>query len=188
MLDTDWSNITKESTEFLERVSSTENLAYVIYTSGSTGKPKGVMNSHKGILNRLLWTQDTYELEPSKDVVLQKTTFCFDVSVWELLWSLISGCKMVFARAGAQADVTYLKELIERERVTTLHFVPSMLSVFLEGVSKGDCESIKRVLCSGEALTLEQVKQFREVFPTVRFDNLYAVSYTHLTLPTIYSV
>src|SRR4028118_938481 len=34
---------------------SAQNLAYVIYTSGSTGQPKAAMNSHRAIVNRLLW-------------------------------------------------------------------------------------------------------------------------------------
>ncbi|MEM0939406.1 MAG: amino acid adenylation domain-containing protein [Bacteroidota bacterium] len=173
LLDSQWNQkIGKLSVNKIERVSSPDNLAYVIYTSGSSGRPKGVMNTHKGILNRLLWTQETYELG-SEDVVLQKTTFSFDVSVWELLWPLISGSKLVFARPGGQGDPSYLKNLITSEQVTTIHFVPSMLSVFLSEVTSGDCSSLRRVLCSGEALTLEQVRSFRTLFPKLRLDNLY---------------
>ena len=172
LLDSDWDTISRESKDKIRRVASPSNLAYVIYTSGSTGRPKGVMNSHKGILNGLLWAQDTYGLT-SEDVVLQKTSFSFDVSIWELIWPLMSGSKLVFARPGAQGDVAYLIDLIETEQVTTIHFVPSMLEVFLAGISIGDCSSLCRVLCSGEALTLEQVRSFRELFPKIQFDNLY---------------
>ncbi|MEL6558317.1 MAG: amino acid adenylation domain-containing protein [Bacteroidota bacterium] len=173
LLDQEWGKkIGNQSVNNLSRIATPENLAYVIYTSGSTGKPKGVMNSHKGILNQLLWTKDTYGLT-SEDVVLQKTTFSFDVSVWEILWPVISGAKLVFTRPGGQADVYYLKGLIESEQVTTIHFVPSMLGVFLAGSSIGESNSLRRVICSGEALTVEQVRSFRELFPTVRFDNLY---------------
>src|SRR6185436_20805557 len=75
------------------------NLAYVIYTSGSTGWPKGAMNTHAGIVNRLLWMQEQYELT-STDCVLQKTPFSFDVSVWEFFWPLLTGARMVLARPG----------------------------------------------------------------------------------------
>ncbi|MCX2761529.1 amino acid adenylation domain-containing protein, partial [Aquimarina muelleri] len=150
-----------------------DNLAYVIYTSGSTGKPKGVMNEHRGIVNRLLWTQEHYQLEAEKDIVLQKTTFCFDVSVWELFWPLIAGVPMVFLRPEGHKDIKCLKEAIDSYKVTTLHFVPSMLWIFLLEISRGDCQSLKRVLCSGEALRLDQVNLFREKFPDVRLDNLY---------------
>ncbi|MGE8058458.1 amino acid adenylation domain-containing protein [Pseudomonas sp. NPDC089547] len=109
---------------------SPRHLAYVIYTSGSTGLPKGVMNEHAGVVNRLLWMQDAYGLG-ADDVVLQKTPFSFDVSVWEFLWPLQTGARLVMARPGGHRDPEYLREVIAREHITTLHFVPSMLDVFL---------------------------------------------------------
>ena len=126
-------------------------LAYVIYTSGSTGRPKGAMNSHGAVRNRLRWMQDAYRLEPS-DRVLQKTPFSFDVSVWELFWPLIEGACMVLARQGGHQDPAYLAELIQREGVTTAHFVPSMLEAFLEHPAVPGCASLRRIFCSGEAL------------------------------------
>ncbi|MGN8359415.1 AMP-binding protein, partial [Pseudomonas sp. SMN11] len=104
------------------------HLAYVIYTSGSTGLPKGVMNEHAGVVNRLLWMQDAYQLG-ADDVVLQKTPFSFDVSVWEFLWPLQTGARLVMARPGGHRDPEYLRQVIQNEGVTTLHFVPSMLDV-----------------------------------------------------------
>src|SRR5690606_24730987 len=98
------------------------NAAYVIYTSGSTGNPKGVVNEHAGLHNRLVWAQEYFQLN-SEDVVLQKTTYCFDVSVWELLWPIIVGSKLVFADPGGHKDSIYLKNVIEKEGVTTIHFV-----------------------------------------------------------------
>lgn len=135
------------------------NLAYVIYTSGSTGKPKGVMNSHQGLSNRLLWMQDAYELI-ANDRVLQKTPFSFDVSVWEFFWPLFTGARLVLAKPGGHQDSTYLIELITFEKITTLHFVPSMLQVFLEEPRLPKCSSIKRVICSGEALSFELQEKF----------------------------
>ncbi|MEL6868132.1 MAG: AMP-binding protein, partial [Bacteroidota bacterium] len=77
--------------------------AYVIYTSGSTGRPKGVVNEHAGVYNRLMWAQDYFDLTP-EDVVLQKTTFCFDVSVWELFWPIMVGARIVFAEPEGHKD------------------------------------------------------------------------------------
>ncbi len=131
-----------------------EDLAYVIYTSGSTGRPKGVMNTHAGICNRLQWMQATYRLT-SEDVVLQKTSFSFDVSVWELFWPLLSGACLVMARPDGHKDSAYLADVIARERVTTIHFVPPMLQMFLEEPSLAGCGSLRRVICSGEALPFD---------------------------------
>ncbi len=135
------------------------NLAYVIYTSGSTGRPKGVMNTHRGIVNRLLWMQQEYGLTP-EDRVLQKTPFSFDVSVWELFWPLLTGARLVMARPGGHQDASYLVRTIQSEGITTLHFVPSMLQVFLEAPGVEGCTSLIRVIASGEALPYELQRRF----------------------------
>ena len=155
-----------------------ENLAYMIYTSGSTGKPKGAMNEHGGLTNRLLWMQERFGLG-EEDVVLQKTPISFDVSVWELLWPLMVGARLVMAKPGGHRDGGYLAEVIGREKVTTLHFVPSMLQAFLqeEGLEE-KCKSVKRVISSGEALGRELQERFYERMGTageggVKLYNLY---------------
>jgi amino acid adenylation domain-containing protein len=138
-----------------------DNLAYLIYTSGSTGVPKGVMITHRGICNRLHWMQQQYGLTPT-DRVLQKTTFGFDVSVWEFFWPLMTGACLVLAEPGGQQDSGYLTALIDREQVSVLHFVPSMLGRVLQERSLYRCGSLKRVICSGEALSLDLQKHFFE--------------------------
>ncbi|MFL6234488.1 MAG: amino acid adenylation domain-containing protein, partial [Thermoanaerobaculia bacterium] len=135
------------------------NLAYVIYTSGSTGRPKGTMNSHRGIVNRLLWMQQEHGLTP-EDRVLQKTPFSFDVSVWEFFWPLLTGARLVMARPGGHQDPNYLVRTINAEGITTMHFVPSMLQVFLEAPGVESCASLIRVMASGEALPYELQRRF----------------------------
>jgi amino acid adenylation domain-containing protein len=149
------------------------HLAYVIYTSGSTGRPKGVMNEHRGIVNRLHWMQQAYALTPD-DVVLQKTPFGFDVSVWEFFWPLMAGARLVLARPDGHKDPEYLGELIRANGVTTLHFVPSMLQVFLARPdAAAGCASLRRVVCSGETLPAALARQCRERLPHARLYNLY---------------
>jgi amino acid adenylation domain-containing protein len=150
-LNEEWERIGNESEDDPGVEVDGASPAYVIYTSGSTGRPKGVMNTHRGIRNRLLWMQEKYELDET-DRVLQKTTFGFDVSVWELLWPLMTGAVLVMARPGGQKDSEYLLSVIKEEEITTIHFVPSMLGVFL-GEKVEEAKSLRRVICSGEALT-----------------------------------
>ncbi|MBE1577330.1 non-ribosomal peptide synthase/polyketide synthase [Amycolatopsis roodepoortensis] len=140
------------SGESLGRVVDPSSPAYVIYTSGSTGRPKGVMVPHEGIVNRLLWMQDEYGLT-ADDRVLQKTPSSFDVSVWEFFWPLITGATLVVAKPDGHRDPAYLEALIRDERITTLHFVPSMLEAFL--AEEPSWHGVRRVLCSGEALSPE---------------------------------
>jgi amino acid adenylation domain-containing protein len=183
-LDTDWKALASESTLNPNIALSPSDAAYAIYTSGSTGKPKGVVNVHQGIVNRLLWMQDAYRLT-SKDRVLQKTPYSFDVSVWEFFWPLMTGARLVIARPGGHRDPRYLADVISREKITTLHFVPSMLRSFLEAVEIPKRSTVRQIFCSGEALPADLQHQF---FSRVGADlyNLYgpteaAVDVTHWT-------
>ncbi|CDG83682.1 NRPS III [Janthinobacterium agaricidamnosum NBRC 102515 = DSM 9628] len=145
--------------------------AYLIYTSGSTGTPKGVLVSHQAIVNRLLWMQHRYGLQ-ADDRVLQKTPSSFDVSVWEFFWPLIDGATLVMAKPGGHKDAHYLAGLIAAESITTLHFVPSMLELFLLEPDAVACTSLRRVICSGEALAPALQAQFRQRL-TCELHNLY---------------
>jgi amino acid adenylation domain-containing protein len=145
--------------------------AYVLYTSGSTGEPKGVVNTHRGICNRLLWMQETCGLQAS-DRVLYKTPLSFDVSVWECFWPLLAGAPLVMARPEGQRDGAYLVELIACQQVTTVHFVPSLLQVFLEEPGLARCRSLRRVICSGEVLPAELAERFQDCLEA-RLYNLY---------------
>ncbi len=174
-LDANWGALASEEAQEENPVSKVQpdNLAYMIYTSGSTGRPKGVMSVHRGLTNRLHWMQQAYQLTAS-DCVLQKTPFSFDVSVWEFFWPLLTGACLVVARPGGHQDPAYLVSLIAEQQITTLHFVPSMLQVFLMHPEIERCNSLKRVVCSGEALSFELQERFFSRFPTsVELHNLY---------------
>ncbi|MFM0737981.1 amino acid adenylation domain-containing protein [Paraburkholderia xenovorans] len=153
-----------------------DQLAYLIYTSGSTGKPKGAGNTHRALANRIAWMQDAYRLD-THDVVLHKTPFGFDVSVWEFVWPLAVGAKLAIAAPGDHRDPARLVSAIETHRVTTLHFVPSMLAAFVAHLedfhAAARCTSIERIVASGEALAPELVARVARQLPHARLDNLY---------------
>ena len=161
------------------------NLAYVIYTSGSTGQPKGAMNEHRGVVNRLRWMQRQYALGPDEGV-LQKTPISFDVSVWELLWPLLEGARLVMARPRGHQDPHYVGELIQRMHIGTVHFVPAMLESFLHAQAHTGCASLRRIVCSGEELKAELQQGCLRSMPHARLYNLYgpteaAIDVTHWT-------
>ncbi|AGP41609.1 non-ribosomal peptide synthetase [Sorangium cellulosum] len=171
-LDADRAALDGESTAKPAVAVSPDNLAYTIYTSGSTGRPKGAGNTHRGLLNRLQWMQERYALT-AEDRVFQKTPFSFDVSVWEFFWPLITGAGLVVARPGDHRDGERLIELIARHGVTTVHFVPPMLQAFLETPGASSCASLRRVICSGEALPAELARRCFERLPHAELHNLY---------------
>ncbi|MEU2102645.1 non-ribosomal peptide synthase/polyketide synthase [Nocardia sp. NPDC019255] len=164
-----------------------DHLAYVIFTSGSTGKPKGVGVSHAAIVNRLRWMQHEYPLGRD-DAVLQKTPATFDVSVWEFFWPLQVGARLVIAAPDGHRDPGYLARIIAEKHVTTAHFVPSMLSVFVAEADLSGCAGLHRVFCSGEALPAAAVREFYAALPAAELHNLYgpteaAVDVTYWACP-----
>ncbi|MCA0401793.1 MAG: amino acid adenylation domain-containing protein, partial [Proteobacteria bacterium] len=171
-LDADWEKLADEAEDNLALIAGPRNLAYVIYTSGSTGRPKGVGVDHAGITNRLMWQSEAYGIADDERV-MQKTPYSFDVSVWELFWPLISGTTLVLARPAGHQDVAYLADLVRREAITTMHFVPPMLEFFLNLADLTACRSLRKVMCSGQALPVALQQRFLALLPHVGLHNLY---------------
>jgi len=160
-----------------------DNLAYVIYTSGSTGQPKGVGNTHAALAERLQWMQETYRLNDS-DVLMQKAPISFDVSVWECFWPLITGARLLIAGPGEHRDPHRIAQLVQQYGVTTLHFVPPLLSLFIDEPLTAECTSLRRVFSGGEALPAELRNRVLEQLPAVQLHNRYgptetAINVTH---------
>ncbi|WP_431839258.1 amino acid adenylation domain-containing protein [Gordonia hongkongensis] len=151
-----------------------DDAAYTLFTSGSTGRPKGVTVSHSAIVNRLEWMRDWYSIKDS-DVFVQKTPVTFDVSVWELFLPFAVGATLVVAEPDRHGDPRYLAELITAEKVSVIHFVPSMLSVFLDvlGDRVGDLSSLRLTFTSGEALTAPVAQALVAALPHTEVHNLY---------------
>ncbi|MDH3024096.1 amino acid adenylation domain-containing protein [Gordonia alkanivorans] len=151
-----------------------DDAAYTLFTSGSTGRPKGVTVSHAAIVNRLEWMRDWYSIKDS-DVFVQKTPVTFDVSVWELFLPFAVGATLVVAEPDRHGDPRYLADLVAAERVSVIHFVPSMLSVFLDvlGDRVGALSSLRLAFTSGEALTAVVAQSLLSALPGVELHNLY---------------
>jgi acyl-coenzyme A synthetase/AMP-(fatty) acid ligase/acyl carrier protein len=143
------------------------------------------MNTHRGIVNRVLWAQANEPLAAGNRV-LQKTPLSFDVAVCELFWPLAAGARLVMARPGGQRDCEYLAQAIAGSGITHVHFVPSMLRAFLEsldGEDRGALQGLRRVVASGEPLSYDLQRQFHAALDAP-LHNLYgpteaAVEVTH---------
>jgi amino acid adenylation domain-containing protein/non-ribosomal peptide synthase protein (TIGR01720 family) len=165
------------STSNLVRIHQSSNLVYMIYTSGSTGNPKGVMVEHKALINRLEWMQRAHSLS-EYDVILQKTDYSFDVSVWELFWWMYKGAKLCLLCHEGQKNPEEILSQIELNRITIIHFVPAMLSLFLDYLKENEISnsrlvSLRKVFVSGEVLQISQNNKFFDQFENVSLINLY---------------
>lgn len=139
-----------------------EDSLYCIYTSGTTGVPKGVVNTNSGCINRISWMQEEYPIS-NNDRVLQKTNYIFDVSVWELFWWFFTGAACVLLEDGEQGNPEKIYQKIVEEKITVTHFVPTMLSEYLNYLENNNIEDsskLKWVFSSGESLFPEYASKF----------------------------
>lgn len=154
--------------------------AYVIFTSGSTGRPKGVVVPHASIVTNLRYMQDQFQLG-TEDRVLLKTSASFDTSLWELFWAPQTGAAIVVATPDGHKDAAYLADLIQRESVTWAHFVPSMLTVFLQEPAATGCRSLRQVVTAGETLPEETRNRFFACLDA-RLHNMYGPTETTVVI------
>jgi amino acid adenylation domain-containing protein/non-ribosomal peptide synthase protein (TIGR01720 family) len=183
-IDRDWNRIIAYSDCNPLNRACADDLAYVLYTSGSSGKPKAALIHHAAICNHMHWMQSRFPLVPD-DVVLQRTSFSFDASIWEFFAPLIAGASLVLARPGSQPDPAYLTDLIQRERITVIQVVPTILQMLLDESRLSNCTSLKRVFCGGEPLKVDMVKRF---FGQIDADLVNLYGPTEATIDTHYYV
>ncbi|MBH8552834.1 amino acid adenylation domain-containing protein [Nostocaceae cyanobacterium CENA357] len=167
-LDSNWQNNTHNNKQNPINQTTADDLIYVIYTSGSTGHPKGVMIPHAGICNQLYWKQETFGLTQA-DKVLLNISFSFDPSVWQIFWPLCFGGQLIIARPGGYQDTAYLVKVITEHQITIFALVPSMLRVLLQQKGIENCQSLRHIICGGEALPVELIERF---FAKLNLDNV----------------
>ena len=157
-------------------VVSLDDAAYIYYTSGSTGAPKGVVIDHRCAAGRLEWLVRRYALAPGARVI-GKTPLIFDVAVWEIFGTLASGATLLLADPLAESDVTHIRDLLGRPNTVFTHFVPSMLSAYLDHAPPAPYPDLLWVQTSGETVPGRLLAQFAEYF-SVDLHNLYGQTET----------
>ncbi|TDH51138.1 amino acid adenylation domain-containing protein [Mycobacterium eburneum] len=152
------------------------NTAYLIYTSGSTGLPKGVPVPHAPIAEYFVWFGGDYGVDAA-DRLLQVASPSFDVSMGEIFGTLSCGARLVIPRPDGLRDIGYLTELLHREGITAMHFVPSLLGLFLSLPGVNQWRTLRRVPIGGEALPGEIADKFHATFDAL-LHNFYGPTET----------
>lgn len=151
---------------------SADDGAYLIYTSGSTGQPKGVLVPHRGLCNHICWMADQLQLT-SEDRILQKTSICFDASLWEIFTPLLVGATVVLARPGEHRDVAHLARTIIKQKITVMFMVPSALRILLDEPALRAGSTLRYLISGGEALDRALARDVFRVFSAITLGNYY---------------
>lgn len=176
-LDIQKDEIAQQNPENPINISKPEHLAYIIYTSGSTGTPKGVLGTHRGTVNGLHWLWKTYPFSP-EEVCCQKTAISFVDSVWEIFAPLLQGIPTVIISNVTLLDPQLFVEALAHHKVTRIILVPSFLRLLLDNYHHltKKLSQLKLWITSGEALSINLAKTFREFMPFAKLINLYGSS------------
>lgn len=153
-----------------------DNTAYLIYTSGSTGQPKGVPVPHRPVAEYFVWFKGEYRVE-ADDRLLQVASPSFDVSIAEVFGTLACGARLVIHRPDGLRDIGYLTDLLRDEGITAMHFVPSLLGLFLSLPGVNQWRTLQRVPIGGEALPGEVADKFHATFDAL-LHNFYGPTET----------
>ncbi|MGE0779510.1 amino acid adenylation domain-containing protein, partial [Mycolicibacterium sp.] len=153
-----------------------DNTAYLIYTSGSTGLPKGVPVPHRPVAEYFVWFKDDYRVD-ADDRLLQVASPSFDVSIAEVFGTLACGARLVIHRPDGLRDIGYLTDLLRDEGITAMHFVPSLLGLFLSLPGVNQWRTLQRVPIGGEALSGEVADKFHATFDAL-LHNFYGPTET----------
>ncbi len=153
-----------------------DNTAYLIYTSGTTGLPKGVAVPHRPVAEYFVWFKGEYGVDHT-DRLLQVASPSFDVSIAEIFGTLACGARMVIPRPGGLGDIGYLTALLRDEGITAMHFVPSLLGLFLSLPGVSQWRTLRRVPIGGEPLPGEVADKFHATFDAL-LHNFYGPTET----------
>ncbi len=164
------------------------DLAYILFTSGSTGIPKGVLIEHHSVVNLISHIQDRYPIGYG-DVILFKSPYTFDGSIWELFGWMLMGGTLFISPPGIEMDPKQLLNTILEEKISFLFFVPSMLKAFLDyfpdNADPISLPSLKWMSVGGEVLPTTLIHQFHRKIANevVRLINVYGPTET-----TVYAI
>ena len=169
LVDKDQNEIEKESKENLQHINKSSDLAYIIYTSGSTGKPKGVAIEHRSDIALFEWGKTVYS-KSDLEGVLASTSVCFDLSIFEIFFTLTSGGRIILVK-----NALGLPELPKEANVKLINTVPSAIAELLK-MKNGVPDSVKIINLAGEPLPVALVNKIYDSTKAEKVFDLYGPS------------
>ncbi|WP_338804171.1 amino acid adenylation domain-containing protein [Xenorhabdus griffiniae] len=146
---------------------------YIMFTSGSTGQPKAVLVRQNNLVSTLSAFGHLLNIRPN-DRMLALTTFSFDISLLELLLTLVHGGSVYIAPTAAQRDGGKLIECLNNHEITLAQATPITWSLAL--MTGWSPRENLTMLCGGEQLPQDLADRLCQ--PGMTLWNLYGPTET----------
>jgi amino acid adenylation domain-containing protein len=121
--------------------------SYCLFTSGTTGNPKGVVIEHAAICTSSQVQADRFRLSVNSRV-LQFASYSFDISLFEILATLVAGGCVCVPSDEERRDPQAISAAITRMRVNAAGLTPSYIDV----MSPSSIPTLTTLILGGEAL------------------------------------
>ncbi len=159
-----------EETLHQEKSRDISDTAYLIYTSGTTGKPKGVLLKQENLISFTQNLTQTFGID-DQDSLLAITTHTFDISILEMISTLLVGIKVYFCDKEEALNPKKISEIIEKYRINTLQITPSHLAGIIDVVGIEFLNNLKTILVGGEEFPISLMNSLESIVNT----NIYNV-------------
>ena len=169
------------SQDKLNKPTLPKDLAYILYTSGSTGNPKGVMITHLNALKFIEWGFNKFDLS-DRDILTSIAPFHFDLSIFDIYVSLLSGAKLVLINQDMSKNPRIISQLIQENNISVIYATPTFLKLVLQygKPERFDHSSIRLVLFAGEVFPILHLGKLKELWSHAQFYNLYGPTETNV--------
>jgi amino acid adenylation domain-containing protein/non-ribosomal peptide synthase protein (TIGR01720 family) len=122
------------------------NLLYVIFTSGSTGNPKGCLIENRAFLSGSIRHAERADIDHTTRI-LQLASYCFDVSMLEILTALVHGSCICTPDMALMANGPAF--IVNEYKITWTFMTPSLVKL----MAPSDVPTLKTLALGGEPLS-----------------------------------